>query len=182
MEFKISKEQIDELARMNAVIKERLNEYFPEAFKKELEVGRWYKHNSTEALICYQGNEKSYGISNWGHWSNGYYAANALLWREATTEEIESALINEAKKKGYKKGNFKCLVERECEFNKNTHEWSFQQNGLFTAPFGKGGSCLFQDGIWAEILPTEKTVITRQKALKILAKKLKVSPENIEIE
>ena len=44
------------------------------------------------------------------------------------------------------------------------------------------GFRIFANGKWAEIITEEKTVITMEKALKIIAKKMKVSPENIEIQ
>ena len=45
-----------------------------------------------------------------------------------------------------------------------------------------GTNVIFTQGNWAQILPQENTIIPIEKALKIIAKKMKVSPENIEIQ
>ena len=107
--------------------------------------------------------------------------------RLATDEEVSAALINEAKKRGFKNGvtilrgdwysGFsapKVTIETEQHL---TSGFEFRNDTLFL-----DGYIIFYSGNWAEIIPQEKTIVPMEKALKIIAKKMKVSPENIEIQ
>ena len=63
--YKITEEQIKQLAKGNAKVKKM----FPEVFKMELEIGKWYKRiiGNTLSCICEpKGNAKvkSYGFSD----------------------------------------------------------------------------------------------------------------------
>lgn len=193
MEFTITKEQILELSNINAVVKERLNESFPEAFKTELKAGKWYKYTNGNIIywskIGHDGTLYGYGFMSgqfkvYEDENSAYCLCNSVAAKyliEATDKEVEEALIAEAKKRGYKEG-----VRVKNHQGENTlHELDIEfmnrrPNGIFNKQ--DAGVWIFMDGIWAEILPEEKKVITKEKALKILAKKLKVSPENIEIQ
>ena len=196
MKYEITKYQIEKLADEDSIVKELLKGWFPEVFKTEFKVGTVYKIDKN-IFYCTEINERGvlygYGLfdAKWGErFNDGSHicacnevaAKNRLV--EASTQEWESALINEAKKREYKKGNFKCIFNQEDEFNLDYKKWFYCEieKALFTMPNGEGGSCLFKDGKWAEILPQEKTVVPMEKALKIIAKKMKVSPENIEIQ
>lgn len=107
--YTITKEQILEIYDRTSVHnQEQLKEWFPDAFKKELEVGKWYKrpHNSalfyvTEILNIDSNHCKVFGFDNLGNWM----AENAKTFPdndfEATPEQVETALINQAKKRGY---------------------------------------------------------------------------------
>ena len=100
----------------------------------------------------------------------------------ATDEEISASLIAEAKKRGYKQGI-------TCAFGKDAHNRIIRENEIRWVPDwqDQGALCMgmnviFTQGNWAQILPQGKTVVSMSKALKIIAKKMKVSPENIEIQ
>lgn len=186
-DYRITKEQIEVLSVTSPEAEHYLKEHFPKAFKKDLKVGRWYKSIKGNFLVNYQ----SDSLENYGFWENqvfkddiafGSYWSNLCV--EATPQEVEIALIAEAKRKGYKKGNFKCPLSRESQFSEDYNEWYFESltNSLYTKGAGKGGACIFKEGKWAEILVPGKQVISMRKALKIIAKKLKVSPEDIKIE
>lgn len=173
--------------------KQRIEKEFPDLFKTVLEVGKWYwlKTIFGKLLFCYKGgfgNDSGYGFDINGNWSNegiGVHQVDVSSCTPATHEEVESALIAEAKKKGHKagvrikglgNGKICTLPNGEFEYIKNANAlWFGNPNDAFE------GFDVFLDGIWADILPEEKTIITHEKALKILAKKLKVSPESIEI-
>ena len=104
---------------------------------------------------------------------------------EATPEEVEAALINEAKKRGYK-GGIKLSPLESCSNAIDTEKedvYSYipKVSHYVGNRLQLNGTGIYQDGKWAEILPQEKTVVPMEKALKIIAKKMKVSPENIEI-
>ena len=86
------------------------------------------------------------------------------------------------KQGGYKKGSkTKCLVSQREVILTSEPYYSDGRINCKTESLPSGYAVLFMDGEFAEILPEEKTVITKEKVLKILAKKLKVSPESIEI-
>lgn len=185
--YKITKEQILEIIRTGTDVTERyFKEIIPEAFNTELEIGKWYKGSANiEFLVCYQSN----GFDNYGFWRDQPYRDNLLFgdcWynisRLATDEEVSAALIAEAKKRGYKQGI-------TCAFGKGAHNRMIRENEIRWVPDwqDKGALCMgtnviFTQGNWAKILPKEKTVVPMEKALKIIAKKMKVSPENIEIQ
>ena len=74
----------------------------------ELEIGKWYKR-SLGTLICYNGNTdlmSGYGFNMNGDWTNGNFPFGDewCEWTEATDKEVETALIKEAKKRGFKEG------------------------------------------------------------------------------
>lgn len=192
--YKITKEQILETIRTCTDVTERyFKEIIPEAFKTKLDTGKWYKSSTDiEFLVYYQSN----GFYNYGFWEDQPYRDNLFFgdcWynmsRLATDEEVSAVLINEAKKRGFKNGvtilrgdwysGFsapKVTIEKEEEEHP-TSGFEFRNDTLFL-----DGYIIFYSGNWAEIIPQEKTVVPMAKALKIIAKKMKVSPENIEIQ
>ena len=167
--FEITKEQILEIEDCgNYIVTEKLKSMFLDAFKKELEVSTWYK--SSNFLIMYKGNNKCISI----HKATGDYKDNDIHtewmhtdcnYAEATEQEIKTALINEAKKRGFVMG---------CTWD----------NGIFTAVEGYSfyynfkynnltlqGASVFKNGIWKiadEIVET----ITKEDAEKLLNKKI----------
>lgn len=197
MEFTITKEQIleiEERAKKGCinVIQSNLKNWFPKAFKRELTVGRWYKYTPKGNIIyCskigHDGTLYGYGFiagqfEIYEDEKSGYCMCNSVSTEyliEATHEEVENALTTEAKKRGYKKGVRVKNHQGERILDELDIEFMDKPNGIFNKQ--DAGVWIFMDGIWTEIIPEEKTVITKEKALKILAKKLKVSPENIEI-
>ena len=91
-------------------------------------------------------------------------------------------LKKEAKKRGYKQGI-------TCAFGKGAYNRIIRENEIRWVPDwqDQGALCMgmnviFTQGNWAQILPQGKTAVPMAKALKIIAKKMKVSPENIEIQ
>ena len=187
----ITKEQILETIRTGTDVTERyFKEIIPDAFKKELEIGKWYKTKKEgfeKCLFNFLGEKDeciiAYGFNAQGAWSSKaywflYYKTMEFL--EATPEEVSTALINEAKKRGYKKGvtiQWKSRPKLIYKLGDDEFDYLESRNVLVFGDYG-----IFERGEWAEILSQEKTVITMEKALKIIAKKMKVSPENIEIQ
>ena len=191
MKYEITKEQVlqnykNGLKYQDYVSAANLKEWFPDAFKKDMEVGKWYKGTADiKFLVCYQSN----GNNNYGFWQDQPYRNNISFgdyWDDmsilATPEEVASSLKKEAKKRGYKQGI-------TCAFGKDAYNRMISENEIRWVPDwqDKGALCMgmnviFTQGNWVEILPQEKTVISMEKALKIIAKKMKVSPENIEIQ
>lgn len=196
--YTITKKQIAVLSNTSIEAFHYLNEEFPDAFKTELETGKWYITDGNKCgqdgktlIANFSGKEEeaNYGITFSGIWGKDltlYHNDLGRSTRLATPEEVETALINEAKKKGYAGKNIVMIEgalsgKASSEVMGNDFEFYSDLNKLQAISKGCDYT-IFKDGKWAEILTQEKTVVPMEKALKILAKKLKVSPENIEIE
>ena len=129
MKYEITKEQL------RSITDPKVKEMFPEAFKVELEVGKWYKSNLGNLVFNNGkfGSDETYGF---GYGDKSYLDKMSfnikITWQPATNQEVSDALINEAKKRGYeKRGNYKY----------------YDTNCLYLAFY-----CIFDNGIWAEII------------------------------
>ena len=105
--YKITKEQILSIEKVGgADVSLYLKETFPEVFKTELTIGKWYKH-SEEAGLFYLTEITDSACHGYGFRKNGiwfstskndhsdYCAVNDFHFKylvEATPEEVESAL------------------------------------------------------------------------------------------
>ena len=196
--YTITKEQVLKLANKaeqgcTSVIESDLKNWFPDAFKTELTIGKWYKHSEEAGLFYLTEITDSachgYGFRKSGIWfstskndRSAYCAVNNFHFKylvEATPEEIEASLISEAKKRGYKEGvtiTWKNKPKLIYTLGDDEFDYLKSKNVLVFGNYG-----IFERGEWAKILPQEKTVVPMEKALKIIAKKMKVSPEDIEI-
>ena len=111
MKYEITKEQILKLANKaeqgcTSVIESDLKNWFPDVFKTELTIGKWYKHSEEAGLFylteitdiaCH-----GYGFRKSGIWFSTskndrsvYCAVNNFHFKylvEATPEEVEAAL------------------------------------------------------------------------------------------
>lgn len=181
--FTVSKEFILEAYNSACTTwKRKLEEKFPSVFvKDELEVGRWYKvidkngsfNNNEFALICFD-NEKNpnYGFGfTREQWTNNFLNLKDVVKRNtdlvvpATPEEVETALINEAKKRGFKDGvSINCLrgIKNVKPTDKACFVFVFNDNYLYY-----GGAKIFDNGKWATIIeqPTEMTVAEIEQKL-----------------
>lgn len=165
--MKISREQVLEMSSWgNKADLEKVKQWFPEAFETKLEFGKWYK-NKFDSLFCIEKIQANYvvgyGFIN-GYWHNK--AGFDLIVTEATPKEVKTALINEARKRGYKKGVF-------CEFGtaKDIREikndnYRYHEN---LRSLLIGNDVIFEDGKWSPIV---LETITKSEAEKILNKKI----------
>ena len=157
-------------------IKKDIEKEFPKLFKEdELFVGKWYYYRNW--LIEYAG-KTTHLTANYGFDDNGNYFYDSKQnsfgntpkeWVLATDEEVERALIKEAKNRGFKEGvRFKSkwmsriiakLIDGKFLFD-NRLELCYKNDGgmLYT---------LFENGVWAEII---KETITKEQAEKELGK------------
>jgi hypothetical protein len=137
--YEITKEQILMIAEKTQIIKE----WFPDAFKKELEVGKWYKDKDPryKGLICIEKyNGENNGITAYGFsWVSGSFDGHSRWCLskeskddliESTPQEVEAALI--------------------CEWEKNNDKF-YRYELLYNYTFlgwNKNGECseLFKNG------------------------------------
>jgi len=170
--FEITKEQVLKVSEWgNSKDKELIKSWFPDAFKKELEAGKWAKSKNTNCLVFITEFAK-YGFNGYGFdnenkfcdLKNDDWTSNLSLWRLATEQEVKTALINEAKKRGLIDGNYIKSTNGYLGLV-NDGNWIYSQNAncLYYAGF-----ILFNNGKWAEIIET----ITKEEAEKLLNKKI----------
>lgn len=163
--FEITKEQIIKLHKNEG--SKYVKEWFPDAFKPELEVEKWYKdirHNSKalfylEKIINHETNGmKSYGFTINGDWTESCNRSNDVFQKfteEATPQEVETALINEAKKRGFNVyGAYIESTQGICG-NITGGRYVYSSNKLYYSGF-----VIFDNGQWAEIIET----ITKEEA------------------
>ena len=198
MKYEITKYQIEKLADEDSIVKDCLKEWFPDVFKTELTIGKWYKHSEEAGLFYLTEITDSachgYGFRKSGIWfstskndRSAYCAVNNFHFKylvEATPEEVEVALKAETIKrygKDWENTKIKAHADGQPWIGIGLNKGFFSCGLTLNNVYSKHG-VLYSNGKWAEILPQEKTVVPMEKALKIIAKKMKVSPENIEIQ
>lgn len=167
-------QQFTELSKDVAELRQSLTkdvEVVAEEVKSELIVGEWYKVFYQEVLgeqwglieiqsiqedrIVYKGFYKQDWNEDWCHPRNKFI--------KATPQEVETALVNEAKKK-YKKGDrvlglysdSVVTLSLETTILSDSPYHLDQFNQLWMRTSGGLNERVFQDGIWAEIKETIK--------------------------
>lgn len=153
------------------ILKYNMKDEFPDVFEVKLEVGKWYKNMDkgfeksiacvvelvqNDSLIDFYG----YGFSPDGSWfnfvkSNGF---GSYKWEEASHQEVETALRNEAVKRGFVNGVYckwpsGCLIK--CEILK------FKEGKLFC---NEDQIIMDKKGTWASVLET-KTIKEAEELL-----------------
>tara|TARA_R110000851_G_scaffold315015_1_gene477269 strand:- start:28 stop:540 length:513 start_codon:yes stop_codon:yes gene_type:complete len=148
--------------------KTKIEKEFPKLFKHALVVGEWYKTDGFLQIFSGKfGNGSTYGFRRDGVYSAsmGFHKFETHI--PATDEEVEQALIKEAKKRGFDKG-----VVADLTFcghrvsDAKIREESYSYNGRWLSI---DNYIIFQEGKWAEIV-TE--TITKEEAEKELGKKI----------
>lgn len=184
--YEITKKQILELQNCNTDSK--LKKWFPNAFKTELEVGKWYKSNYPLLIFVEEIHHSylvGYGFNSIEEFKKGEFCRRQndkyevdyknFNFKEATEQEVETALINEANKK-YKIGDYINGL-----YSKKVKCLTFESTGN-----GQGNVCVdsyysvwinvgngynekvFDNGNWAEIIPT----LTKKEAEEKLGVKI----------
>lgn len=160
--FTITKEQIEELSKWKHG-KRLMQDWFPEAFEKQLEVGKVYKYPSIGEKFMFKFNgfgANNYGFSTIGEWSNdlGVYENEVNLYQEATKEEWLEALKEEAKRRGFKKGVKYNYVDKPYLIKMFKDELDLGHS----VDLVDGGDIILEDGVWAEVIkeeiPTQKEI------------------------
>ena len=154
--FTITEEQIKELSKWKHG-KRLMQDWFPEAFEKQLEVGKVYKYPSIGEKFMFKFNgfgANNYGFSTIGEWSNdlGVYENEVNLYEEATKEEWLEALKEEAKRRGFKKGVKYNRVDKPYLIKTFKDELEL---GI-EADLVDGINIILKYGVWAEVIKEEK--------------------------
>ena len=163
-------------------VKAKIEKEFPQLFESKLEVGRWYKSPEFgSSLFCVtkiNGDyATAYGFNFIGIWQDEkaeFAFSNLENKTLATPEEVETALINEAKKRGFEDGVK--IIPLNKTIAKAVIDLGFKiEFKQYENEFWMGGYCLFKNGKWAEIIekPTEMTLEQRVANLEEQLKQLK---------
>jgi hypothetical protein len=164
--MEITKEQVLEL--YNSSNNGLLKKWFPEAFG--LEVGKWYKYNDSNIIFNFQGKYSTayksgaYGFANDGNWYENLGVDSNSEFMEPYNEEVMSILIKEAKKRGYKNGNYKCLSEVKTH---DVQDFFTYENNVIYQGIGLR-NIVYIEGKWADVIET----ISKEEAERILNKKI----------
>jgi len=167
--YTITKEQILQLESNPLLVRE----LFPNAFKEELESGKWYKYTDSKIHLVYFTdlvNMYGYGFDCNGWQKHTKWLKNTLVLAAET--EVSEAFINEAKKRGFVKGA-KFISARYLHRKVSNNGLLFfnEDNNTLTLD----GNYIFYNGIWAEIV--KETVLTMQE----IADKFGVDVSNLKI-
>lgn len=162
--YKITKETI---------FKYKMKDEFPEMFEVKLEVGKIYSY--FDCVLCFQGIKnnliQAYGFYEDKTWMDLCNCGNSPKeWKEYNPKIFEAALINEAKKRGFKEGVY--FIEPKNVFCYNTKnrlaKGVIEMYGENSLCFSHTPSLIFKDGFWAEIIKT----INKEEAEKKLGVKI----------
>lgn len=158
---KLTKEQME-------IVKQEHPEWF-----NRIEVGKWYfkqYHRQSSIIFFCQGHRSGYaygyGINTSSNGKTEWFSDSNVVesnndgFREATTEEVEQALIAEAKKR-YKVGDRISKVDEDSAKCENRcfgcREFSLEGVRLYMRnDISEYYYCIFYDGQWASVISEEK--------------------------
>jgi len=136
-----------------------LKEIYPELFEVKKFTGWAKSKKSSKVMLYYEDSDAKYGINYLGTWKEKAYAEFNDEQNDipATPKEVETALIEEAKRRGYKQCYSVVISDwaGKCELNNNGYD--FDEKGHLWL-----GDCrIFVDGVWANIFPQKE--VTKQE-------------------
>lgn len=145
--------------------KVKIKDKFPDAFKSELEVGKWYKNKHHSDLIFISEIDKEDKVKYYGFYYGEFkdernteihygYGKDSENWTLATEQEVKEALIKEAEKRGFKEGaamismngHGKCYLYVRGTISYTNNRFKYM------------GCEIFKDGNWAT--PIKETEVT----------------------
>ncbi len=142
---KLDKEQLEAVKSFFGISSDMMVTHLKEKglIKEEFEIDKWYRRG--DDFIYYTCEFMNYGIID-GQWRNDLYFSTAQeqLYIPATDKEVEEALIKEAKKRGFKDGDW---TVKDIDYEYYNSEDSYYPNSLQL-----GVVVLFQEGEWLEII------------------------------
>jgi hypothetical protein len=126
--------------------------------KEEFEVGKWYNFKTdTCKCLCFATEVEGrrvwfYGLDENGNWVNKDWYSADWDWSLATDKEVETALIKEAKKRGFKEGvKFEGMDSKKSRTLKNSN-FNYYAVGYLSINSWK----IFDKGKWATIIEEPK--------------------------
>lgn len=145
---------------------EWLDKVFDEV-KKEIQIGKWYLidcegyYSSTarNAIVYDNGEDYSYGFNFEGKFVNEFNLGHGRkdVIREATSQEVEQALIEEAKKRGFVRGvNFTSLIYDKPQATLSSDILDWEVIGEEWHLRDSDGESIFHNGKWAEVIKQDK--------------------------
>lgn len=156
--MKITEDQEQQLLNLNDSRVNEILEFNP--------YNEWYKFEGTKFLMFIHNNGR-YGFTTCGYWWDGeteskeYNKTTGYI--KATKQEIEEALIVEAKRRGFVKGS--------VSNNSNIHNLKYQNYTMLKEPIleydiennslrekvSDGQTrCIFHNGVWSEVIKHEE--------------------------
>ena len=162
-DFTITKEQIKTLSDRSIQLSIIMTEWFPEAFKKEIEIGKWYVYPQCPKFITFIKEDfRRYGIGIHGAWfDNSDKINDANGYVEATQQEIQKYLNIEAVKRDLIHGNYAEFGTNK-DVRKITSDQYFYDSNINVLLLGSDG--IFDNGVWATLIET-KTKSEAEKEL-----------------
>ena len=164
--FELTQEQIDRLAEKKHA-KKLLKEFLPEAFEKFT----GYMAHDNGYIGYFENDILKFNFSS----NKNFYNLNTVIYlkdvnvkRLATEEEVREALINEAKKRGYKEG-VRCqfgLIKEIRTIETNDFEFKLEYNTLGIKRKSGNADIIFRSGKWAEII--EEAEPTKEEINRVL--------------
>ena len=163
--FTITKEQIEELSKWKHG-KRLMQDWYPEEFQKQLQVGKVYKYPSFRGgkfMFKFNGefgDRITYGFDANGEWNNelGIHEERINDYQEATKEEWLEALKEEAKRRGFKKGVKYNYVYKPYLIKTFKDELYLG----YSADLVDDDDIILENGVWAEVIkeqiPTQKEI------------------------
>ena len=155
--MEITKKQIKQLDKGEKTVRE----LFPDVFEKFTGWAKTDELDNEKYLAYFEKNILKYGFNGIGKWFvceyKPSYNYNYVTEYPATYEEVKTALIEEAKMRGFKKGVFAkwAFEQNEKGCLKKEIENLVFSNKMITDGWGH---CIFYNGKWAEIVE-EKTAL-----------------------
>jgi hypothetical protein len=175
-EFTVSKEFILEAhSAACSTWKTKIEDKFPDLFN-ELTPFNWYRPDGFGKCLLYFTGEYGYRKSPFGFDYNGNYTEKLGVHREdrhskATDEEVFEMFAIEADKRGYKSNTkIKSLLFKGTTVSINGTEMRLEGNGRRVH---MGGSTIFDNGEWAEIVP-KVVEMTKEEIEQKLGFKIKI--------
>ncbi|WP_313266535.1 hypothetical protein [Sphingobacterium sp.] len=134
---------------------------------KSMEVGKWYTYQPNKTMFHVVSIDKSvfaYGIDFEGNWNKvcnlmGIDEIGNSDIREATKEEIENALVEEAVKRGFSKGVSFNSPNGKYTYTAINNKFEFIIDDPTYQRLMIGDHAIMVNGKWAEIIPEEKLKI-----------------------
>lgn len=168
MKHELTEELIKDLYnKTNSQTQKRILDEVPELLGKRFKKGIWYTNQAGVVVYSTRDNDSLYGYGISGTlWcdDNGHIWSISSCAVEAIKEEVQDALIAEAKRRGFKDGaKFECLMFTDiCNLNGMPRLFS----GMWK--FGKADLCdddgntIFIRGKWATIIEEIEEITIEQ--------------------